>query len=64
MGLSMKFVAALSEKPTDRAHKLSFGHAAAAIHKAEQARTSAGTRAPVRNSLCCDQAQRPRAGAK
>src|SRR6266850_6585283 len=55
MGLSMEFVAAHSEKRTDRTHKLSFGHVEATIHKAEQLRTSAGTRAPVRISLYCDQ---------
>ena len=53
----MEFVAAHSEKRTDRTHKLSFGHVEATIHKAEQLRTSAGTRAPVRISLYCDQAQ-------
>jgi hypothetical protein len=57
MGLSMEFVAAHSEKRTDRTHKLSFGHVEATIHKAEQLRTSTGTRAPVRISLYCDQAQ-------
>ena len=53
----MEFVAAQSEKRTDRTHKLSFGHVEATIHKAEQLRTSASTRAPVRISLYCDQAQ-------
>jgi hypothetical protein len=52
----MELVAAQSEKRTDRTHKLSFGHVEATIHKAEQPRTSAGTRAPVRISLYCDQA--------
>jgi hypothetical protein len=53
----MEFVAPQSEKRTDRIHKLSFGHVEATIHKAEQLRTSAGTRAPVRISLYCDQTQ-------
>src|SRR5437016_10881554 len=57
MGISMNFVAARSERRTDRAHKLSFGHAGATIHKAAQPCTTAGTRALVRNSLNRDQAR-------